>query len=232
VAEQLIPFTGYYTLDADPGTFGPGAFFLIDTNLHYLNDGGVVSRTYTATVTISLDGKSSNVFDASCCTFENRVLTVYNGEPGQAGEAAPSMVAEVALYKEYCNGNSSALIGTIQAIDAIAVKGVTPFSAVHFPMWVAEYFVPQPVDAPIEVAPSLVIKADESVWYLDNTGKLVQVPGYTYNYAMFVIGFTLPEGSYEFEMGTVQGMGRVAGNSAGGGGLLVSIPSYPLPPTT
>jgi hypothetical protein len=211
-AEQLVPFTGYYTLDA-----GSGSFLLIDTNLLY--DGG---KSYEATVTISLDGISSSVYDVdSCCTFLNNTLTVTD-DGGR-------MIAVVYLY---ASGSGSALSGTIQLSDTMQptpVTGVSPFGPIELPVFAAGYYEPllfsasPPYDASsLFAGPQLVINADYSVSY-GAEGDLVPVPAYTYNYAMFVISFELNGSWNTFEMGTMKACGRVAGNSAKAG-LLVSMP--------
>lgn len=222
-AEQLVPFTGMYTLDA-----GSGAFFLIDTYLFCSNTGGVASMAHTGTVTISMDGISSSVYDcASCCTFDKGNLTItYNSDK----------IAEVFLYRDYCNGNSSALRGTVQGT---AVTGVTPFRPIQLPVFAAEYFeTPPPPPAVSPTCPPgtiqgrLLIKADYSVWYREGFGEYVQIDQYLYNFGMFVVEFKLNGAGYAFEMGTAAGYGRVAGNSAKAG-LLISICSsttYPPAP--
>jgi hypothetical protein len=221
VVEQLLPFTGHYTLDG-----GSARFLLIDTNLQYQKSDGGVQMHHTASVTIHGDPDrtvgaavdSSTIFDfESCGTFENGNLTVSHNN---------WKVVDVFLYRDYCNGNRSALIGNIAAEK---VKGVTAFGAIQLPVFAATYYE-LAAGAPPE--PRLKIDPDYSISYREGTGEYVQVTEYTYNYAMFVIQFTLNGEKYEFELGTTPGFGRVAGNAAKAG-LLVSVPSfqvYPTPP--
>jgi len=204
VAESLVPFTGYYTLDA-----GPGAFLLVDTNYLYALVDGTPVITYKATITFSLNGTSSAVFDAdTCCTFDNGNLTVaYDG----------ITAAQVYLFKDTANGNVSSLTGTV---EGTAVTGSTPFNPIEMQVFAAEYF--EPVDGGYQGR--LTLNPDYSVWFREGSGDFVQVTEYFYNYAMFVIGFTLNGETNTFEMGTTSASGRVAGNSAKAG-LFVSITS-------
>lgn len=213
--KQLLPFTGYYTLDS-----GVGNFLLIDTNLIYMLQDDGPSFVLTATVTLHGDEQPSAVFDFdTCCTFENDNLTV---------TLQGAKIVDVRLYKDYSNGNSSALEGTI---GATKVKGVTPFSPIQLPVFAAKYY-----DLGGETdQPRLIIDPDYSLWYRQGSDEPVQIKTYGYNYAMFVIQFMLNGNLLAFEMGTAHGYGRVAGNAAKGG-LLVSVPSFtsypPPPPTT
>lgn len=226
-AKRLVPFTGYYTLDAKSG-----AFLLIDTNSIYQNDGGVVTITHTATVTLSTDGIESTAYQVedyppawdieipNYCTFDKGELVVVS-----RGER----IVNVHLAKDFSNGSSSALSGNILGWVG---RAVTPFSAIHLPMFAGKYYGPisensvatdlssrERLAEPIQA--QLVIEADHSLWYNDGAG-LAQVNSYSYNYAMFVISFPLPKPEHVLEMGTASGFGRVAGNSAEPG-LLVSV---------
>lgn len=210
-AEQLVPFAGFYTLDT-----GGGSFFLVDTSFIYqINDAGVAGITHAATITICMDGKSSSVYDfASCCTFDSGNLTV-------AGDG--KQVADVNLYKDYTNGNISALRGTINGTN---VTGVTPFNPVQLQVFATTYS--ELSGGTFEGR--LKIGADLSVWYRAGSDDYVQVRSYYYNHAMFTMAFELNGQGYEFEMGTTPGAGRVAGNAAKAGLLLSILSSKSYPP--
>lgn len=204
VAEALVPFTGYYTLSA-----GSGSFVLVDTNFLYALVDGAPVLTYKSTITLSLDGVSSAVFDAdACCTFESGNLTVaYDG----------IVAAELYLYNDASNGNVSSLTGTVMGT---AVTGSTPFNPIEMQTFATTYY--EAVDGGFQMR--LTINDDYSVWYSDGTGQPVQIQEYFYNYAMFVVGFEVNGGKQTFEMGTTAGNGRVAGNSANAT-LFVSVTS-------
>ena len=201
-AADLVPFTGYYTLDA-----GTGSFLLIDTNLIYI-DGAI---SHEASITISADGVSSDTYAfAQCGAFADGVLTVaWDGQT----------IAQVTLAGNAGNGNITTLNGTV---NGATVSAVNPFNPIPMSVFAAEYYDKlEMTTTPLYVA-KFRIGADGSVAYNGEGGELQPVTQYAFNYAMFVIQFAAGGQTVTFEMGTAPGSGRVAGNSANGG-MLVSI---------
>lgn len=214
--DLLIPFTGYYPIDGRPG-----AFLLIDTNMIYtLAAGGRALMVNQATVSICMDGKTVDqyAFD-KYGTFDGKHLTVKQGG---------KTVANLRLFKDFLNGNSSGFIGTI---DGHPVGGTTPFSPIMLPLFAAKYYT-QTTHEP-QYQEQLEIRSDYSVYYRDDSG-LSQVKAYVFNYAMFVIEFQATVGkklqNFTFEMGTTARNGLVAGNFAVGGLLVSNFKANVYPP--
>jgi hypothetical protein len=213
--DLLVPFTGFYALEDRPG-----AFVSIDANLIYLpGPGGKPVMTNQASVSICIDGQTVDEFAFSpCCTFDGKILTVTNaGKP----------VAHLRVFKNYSDGNSSAMIGTI---GGHTVHGTTPFSPIHLPVFAGEYYLKNKDGS---YTPQLTIKPDYSVAYNDGSG-LVPVPAYVYNYSMFVVEFPPPTpkapAKVTLEMGTTSASGKVAGNMANGTLLVTMRKTNVYPP--
>jgi hypothetical protein len=203
----LIPFTGFYRLNALTGSF-----VCIDTNLAWVAPG---TTQLEASATISTDGTTSTSYEIQPAMFTGNVLTI----SGSIGE-----VARLHFAKAQSDGNISTVEGTV---DGKAVSGTNPFNPIQPSVFYDTYYKEL---ADGTYAPKLVIGDTGAITYRETDGGPMQtVLAYTFNYAMFVYRFQLGATTYTFEMGTVRGNGKVAG-SLGDGGLLVSIYQVAPPP--
>jgi len=215
-AQELIQFTGFYTLDADSGSF-----VMVDTNSIWL--GGDVE--YAASITISSDGQTSEIYPlGQNCTYDDGKLVITDPDG--------SNIADLTLSE---GAGVCSLQGTIRGT---AVSGSTPFGPIPLSIWSGTYYrqgKPTSDIVPVQYpfAPALQIDADGSMQFAVEGGSLQPVPSYWYDYGMFVIMFKLEQAtsgddtpqkalSYTFEMGTASGWGRVAGDATDGS-MLVSI---------
>lgn len=209
-AQALVPYTGYYPL---PNV--AGAFITVDTSMK--SSGDTVS--YDASVTISTDGLNSTQYAASACALDGNTLVI----TGQAGTAATLAFTPTT--------GGMRVSGTITGYTGEA-QGVSPFAPVDFAVWDGIYYAQIPsllvqgVPTPYGFVPALQIKTDgqgnNTVW-AGSGGKLEQVAGFRYDFAMFVIAYVPVDGpEVMYEMGTATGWGKVAGN-AKNGSMLVSI---------
>jgi hypothetical protein len=219
-AQALIPFTGFYTLDAQTG-----AFVLVDTNYlyQYLAEPspstGVGVLNYAATVTVSMDGTHSTVYlVGENCSFDGTTLTL-------------SDLGSLTFTQNVSGGNVSSVSGMI---GGVPVSGSTPFNAIQPAVFAATYYdqIGSTTSGGVttyEYAPRLKINQDGSVYFAaENNGEWTQVLTYAYNFAMFVIEFAFNGGKQTFEMGTASGWGRVAGNAAGGSMLVTIQQNQPI----
>ena len=207
-AQALIPFTGYYTLDA-----ASGAFVSVDTNSILL---GAEEIEYAAAITISSDGQTSEQYPLGPnCTFNGGCLKITNADGGT--------IADLAFSEE---GGLCSVNGTIRGA---AVIGSMLFGPISVSIWAGTYYRQgHPVQhgglLQYPYTAMLQIEADGTVLFAADGAELQPVPSYWYDYGMFVVGFTpAPQAqSWLFEMGTSAGWGRVAGNATDGS-MLVSI---------
>lgn len=210
--KALIPFTGFYTLDASIGSF-----FMVDTNMSCTipNPGAAPVCTYNATITISSDGQTSEQFLwASNWIFDDTNLVI--------PDAAGGTIANLNF------SNTSGAISVSGTIYGNEVSGSTPFGPVQLSLWNGTYYAQgsayqihdqlvYPYIAALQVNP------DGTVLFGSDGNELQPVQSYWYDYGMFVIGLQIdPTKPLLFEMGTSSGWGRVAGN-AEHGQMLVSI---------
>jgi len=208
--QALIPFTGFYMLDAKISSF-----IMVDTEqLTALNAGGQPVSSYSAIVTLCTDGVTSAQFTlGSNCTFKDKHLVIT--DPATEGTIA-------SLHFDNSSGASS----VSGKINDKPVTGSSPFSPIDLALWSGTYYAQGAVDnKKYPYTKTLKIDPDGTVYFASNGADLKPVKNYTYDYAMFVIGLVLesdPTKATLFEMGTASGWGRVAGN-AEHGQLLVSI---------
>lgn len=218
-ARALIPFTGFYTLDAQTG-----AFVLVDTNYVYqylaqpTTSMGVL--TYAATVTVSMDGANSTVYlVGENCSFDGATLTLPD-------------LGSLTFTQNVSGGNLASVNGMI---GGVPVSGSTPFNAIQPAVFAATYYdqIGSTTSGGVTTynyTPRLKINQDGSVYFAaENNGEWTQVLTYAYNFAMFVIEFKFNGATQTFEMGTASGWGRVAGNATGGSMLVTIRQNQPLP---
>ena len=201
-AEALIPFTGYYTLDAVSGSF-----VMVDTTSAWL---GAEEIEYAATISISPDGQNSESYalGQECSFADGRLLIA---------DAVGVAIADLTFSNE---GGPCSVKGTIEGKE---VAGSTPFGPVQLSIWTGTYYQQDPKhpDEPYAYTPMLQIESDGTILFAAAGGSLEPVSSYWYNYGMFVVSLK-PALPYMFEMGTAPGWGRVAGNATDGS-MLVSI---------
>jgi hypothetical protein len=209
-AQGLVQFTGYYALDA-----ASGAFVMVATDLAWQGiDPASPPTTYSATITISTDGKTSQTYAlGQDCTFEAGRLKI-TGADGSA-------IADLIFSEQ---GRVCSMQGTI---GGNAVAGSTPFGPVQLSTWNGTYYRQSQAPGPnggthYSYLPAMQIDAGGTVQFAADGGELQAVPAYSYDFGMFVIGFMVQGGEQLFEMGTASGWGRVAGNATDGS-MLVSL---------
>ncbi|MFJ4144113.1 hypothetical protein [Pseudomonas sp. NPDC089734] len=205
--QALIPFTGFYTLDPEIGSF-----VMVGTD--QVTSGA--STTYTAKITVSKDGQTSEQFSlGDNCTFSDNTLVISATVPG--GTSAK-------LVFDNSKGISS-VTGTIsnEGSVSMSVSGTSPFAPIDLALWSGTYYTQGPVENKVyPYTAMLKINSDGTVYFAADGKNLTPVQNYSYDYAMFVIALVLDSGLRLFEMGTASGWGRVAG-SAENGQMLVSI---------
>ncbi len=205
-ARALVPFTGYYALSS-----APGAFVMVATEL--ARQGAPAPALYTATITISLDGKTSHAYTlGQNCTFDAGRLKITG--------AGGSTVADLNFSQAHGVRSVRGRVG------GKPVAATTPFGPIQLSTWSGTYYrqsqSPGPNGTRFSYAPALQIDADGSVKFAADGGALQPVPAYTYDFSMFVIAFVVQGKVHVFEMGTASKWGRVAGD-ASHGSMLVSL---------
>ena len=210
-AQAIVPFTGFYTLDANKGSF-----VMVDTKVIFsVPDSGTPTSDYFATITICSDGQTPEQFPlANCCTFDGIHLVITDGR----GET-------IAKLDFTNNGGASMVAGVSYGTE---VAGSTPFGPVPLSLWNGTYYAQGQAivhggQTDYPYVATLRIDPAGTVEFALNGGSLEPVQ-YSYDFGMFVIGLEIgsPSQPLLFEMGTVTGWGRVAGN-AKHGNMLVSI---------
>ena len=202
-AKALIPFSGYYTLNANIGSF-----LMINTNM-LCNIPPNPGTFFKATITISLDGQNSKTFlsEDNAFTFIGTNL----------------VIPDFANLNFYNTSNDTSVTGTIKADE---VSGTTPFGPVQPLLWSGTYYCQLPavqINPPLySYFPALQLNSDGTVLFGTQVTGLLPVSSYWYDYGMFVFGLLIDGDYHLFEMGTSTGWGRVAGN-AHDGQMFVSI---------
>ena len=177
-AYALIPFTGYYSLDAQAGSF-----LMVDTHEECTISpaGGSLTCEYFGKITLSPDGKTSEVFPLGTgCTFDGNTLLINVGET----------LAKLTFSN---TSGTSSVSGTINDNPA---AGSTPFGPVQLSLWTGTYYLQQaavqhgglleyPYTATLQVNP------DGTMLFAADHINLTPVPKYWYDYGMFVIGLML-----------------------------------------
>ena len=210
-AQALVPFTGFYTLDANKGSF-----VMVDTKvISSVLAGGAPTSDYFATITICSDGQTPEQFPLEgCCTFDGTHLVITDG--------GGRTIANLDFTN---NGGASMVAGVIYGTK---VAGSTPFGPVPLSLWNGTYYAQGQAivhggQKNYPYVATLRVNPDGTVEFALNGDSLEPVQ-YSYDFGMFVIGLEVGSSSKPmlFEMGTVTGWGRVAGN-AKHGNMLVSI---------
>lgn len=216
-AQALIPYTGFYIVDATTN-----AFVMVDTHEVWAasQTGGQGTSEYFGTITLCPDGVTSNKYEiGSGASFDGTTLTIPDGQGGATATLS---------FASTTSGVS--ISGTI---DGAQVAGTTPFGPVQLSLWTGVYYQQGDVEhhgglLHYPYTPALQVNADGSMLYTTiQGGEMQPVPSYWYDYGMFVIGLMdigEPENAPKlYEMGTSSGWGRVAGD-ASTGVMLVSLP--------
>lgn len=152
-AQELIQFTGFYTLDPDSGSF-----VMVDTNSVWL--GGEVE--YNAAITVSSDGQTSEKYPlGQNCTFDDGKLEITDPDG--------STIADLTLSEE---AGLCSIQGTIRGT---AVTGSTPFGPIPLSIWSGTYYrqgkpVSDVVPVQYPFTPALQIEADGTVQFAVERG--------------------------------------------------------------
>jgi len=170
---KLVPFTGYYSMNA-----APGAFLSIDTTDDYVIAAGN-QKTTTISINVSMNGKSIETYSfADGATFDGRTLKV----PGKLS---------LEFTRQYKDGHLVAFSGTIGSKN---VNGETSFNPVPLSAFIGDYY-----DL-LTSTKVLTIKSDTDIQFdfsalSDPSGELQRLSGYSYVPAMFVLSFSGPAGA-------------------------------------
>ncbi len=220
-AQALIPYTGFYVVDATTN-----AFVMVDTHEVWTASPTGGQSQYFGTITLCPDGVTSNKFEiGGGASFDGTTLTVSDGQGGAAATLSFSSTS-----------SGVSLSGTLYGAQ---VKGTTPFGPVLLPLWTGTYYGQGAVEhhgglLHYPYTPALQVNPDGSMLYTATQGgEMKPVSSYWYDYGMFVIGLmgVGAAGSPPklYEMGTSSGWGRVAGD-ADSGVMLVSLQLQQLAP--
>ncbi len=184
-ASLLVPFTGYYQMDA-----APGAFLSIDTKQSTANK----AVTTDVTVSISLDGISSTTFTAAdSIGFDGKTLTI------------PNLVA-LDFTRDYQAGR---LVSFAGEITGTGVTGYSYYNEVPLAAFVGNYYDMVTGRLVLSISAGLDIAFDFSIFA--GGGPLQTVTSYQYDPGMFVLGFAGTDGTaFTVMLGTAAGSGLAA----------------------
>ncbi|WP_428233131.1 hypothetical protein [Flavobacterium sp.] len=179
--EELIPFTGYYSLDV-----ASGSFVSIDTNEYYINKQKAIRpKRSQIIISVSLDGKTSDQYTFNNqMTFVNNVLTIPN-------------VLQLKFKRDFIDGKLVTFKGNIGENN---VNGFTRFNPVRLSEFKGTYFN---ISSSITSLTIVEKKEFTEVNYnIDNT--LIPIEFYSYNPAMYVLNFYAGKdnNSYTLMLGT------------------------------
>jgi hypothetical protein len=172
---KLVPFTGYYSMNA-----APGAFLSIDTTEDVSVAAGI-QKTTNVTVNVSMDGKSVTPYPFSGgATFDGATLTIPTGKLGKL---------TLHLTRHFSDGHLVKFSGMIGGAN---VTGASYFNPVPVSAFVGDYYYYDKKTSKIFHA--LSIKGDTEILFdfsvfSTPSGKLQQVNSYSYVPAMFVLSF-------------------------------------------
>lgn len=208
---QLVPFTGYYSM-----SIAPGAFLSIDTTDVPSSTQPIfpVPTSPTITVSVSMDGKTSSTYPfTGSASFDGSTLHIPDGK------------IKLQLTRNYDDGRLVSFTGTI---DSKTVNGSTYYNPVPLSAFVGDYF-----DADTGKQ-ALSIKSDSSIMFdfsiFSGGGKLQQVESHTYTPAMFVLAFTGSDGTKFILMLGTAGKSGLACSIQGGGIPRFAVSILPLSP--
>jgi hypothetical protein len=173
---KLVPFTGYYAMNA-----APGAFLSIDTT-ETVSVAAGVQKTTSVTVNVSMDGKSITPYPfGDGATFEGGTLTIPTGKLGKL---------TLHLTRHFSDGHLVNFLGTI---GSTKVAGASYFNPVPVSAFVGDYYYLD--KKTLKTVHVLSIKSDTQILFdfsafSNPSGQLQQVNSYSYVPAMFVLTFS------------------------------------------
>lgn len=171
---KLVPFTGYYSMNA-----APGAFLSIDTTEEYAVPAGI-QKTTTIAINFSMTGKApvTSYRFGDGATFDGRTLTI----PGKLS---------LDFTRKYDDGHLAAFSGTIGSKN---VSGETSFNPVPLSAFIGDYYDLLTSKKVLTIKSETDIKFDFSA-LSEPSGELQRLSGYSYVPAMFVLTFDGSQGS-------------------------------------
>ena len=171
---RLVPFTGYYSMDA-----APGAFLSIDTTEIPSPTAGVmpVPTVPTITVNVSMDGRSctSYAFDGDA-RFDGTVLNI------------PAGHIKLEFSRTYDNGKLTSFSGTVGDKNT-KVNGSTYYNPVPLSAFIGDYFDVETGNKVLSIKTESLFLFDFSIFSGGN-GILQPVESHSYTPAMFVLTFS------------------------------------------
>lgn len=197
--DSIVPYTGYYSMDA-----APGAFLSIDTvETYYQLSRPITVSVSVVTVSVSMDGSTSQTYKLDqSSSFNNDVLTI----PG---------VLTITLTRGYQDGSLVTFSGIVKGV---AVTGSTQFNPITLPTFIGQY----------KLTPAkTVLSITASGIAFDFGSGLQTIKFYTFTPLMFVLMFNDPNTGekYVVMMGTAGGMGLACYIQHGAtGAYAVTIP--------
>lgn len=207
---KLLPFNGYYTLNA-----ANGAFLAIDTNMVVQPN---VAPVYIITLLISLDGVTSARYDFSG-TFDGTHLAQ------QANGLTIDLVftRPTGAYGPTVNCSGSI---TLPGKTAVSVSGNTYNNPIPADLFIGDFYNST---APTQKVMS--IQANNVLMYDGGTsnGVLQTVPSYVYNMNMYYFSFQQGETMVKLIMGTAAAQGFACNNMSVTGASVVSRSLLTIP---
>ena len=193
---KLVPFTGYYSMNA-----APGAFLSIDT----IEERSIspIQPNTTISINVSMDGKSATTYPfGGGATFDGVRLSI----PGKL---------TLDFTREYRNGHLVTFSGTIGGVNA---KGETYYNPVPLSAFIGDYYDVQTSKMALSIKSDLEILFDYSIF--SSSGQLQQVDSYKYVPAMFVLTFSgrssSEPASFTLMLGTASKNGLACSIQGGG----------------
>jgi hypothetical protein len=198
----LVPFTGFYSMNA-----APGAFLSIDSVERRTRPSDSTSSPQEKTdisISVSMDGKS-------CTTYAFRDDASFDG----AKLNIPGKLS-IAFSRQYKGGRLTSFSGSV---DGVNVAGETYFNPVPLAAFAGDYHDVQTKERVLSIAEDLAILFDFGV-FLSTPGRLREVQSYDYLPAMFVLRFSdephSPPNKFTLMLGTAGERGLACSIQGGG----------------
>jgi len=205
--DSIVPFTGYYSMDA-----AKGAFLSIDTTeAYYRFTQKITFSTATVAVTVSMNGTTSTTYPLDkSTTFDGKTLTIPN-------------VLSITLTRQYHDG---ALVTFTGMVNKVNVTGSTQFNPIKLSTFNGNYTAVSSGKEVLSVNDSPTNAFDSSIAFDFGSG-LQDVRFYTFTPLMFVLMFSAPVSGdkYVLMLGTAGSMGLACFIQQGStGGYAFTIP--------
>jgi len=210
--KKLVPFTGYYSMNA-----APGAFLSIDTieerSASPVQPTSPAEESIHISVNVSMNGTSATTYPfGGDATFDGVTLKI----PGKLS---------LEFRREYRDGHLASFTGKVGDVD---VSGESYFNQVPMSAFVGDYYDVQTERRVLSITDELVLSFDFSV-FAGGSGELRRVYSYRYVPAMFVLTFSGEREAFTLMLGTASKNG-LACSIQGGGTPRLAVSILPFTP--